>query len=316
MSKNVSFKHVSNYIGQHCALEPAVNKNSSPTDPTISKIFDIGFICRSITFASIPHSKVNNNQYLRTNHNFTISITGNEAAGGVPYGVYPRLILCWLTSEIVKTKSRKIILGNNLTHFMKKLGLSATGGKWGTITRFKSQVIKLLTSSISITYCNLETGKMEHTNMNIVDKTRIIWDPMYPKEISAFGSQIILGESFYKEVIKAPIPIDMEAINFLKSSSFALDIYFWLTYRMSYLKYDIELSFNKLQLQFGIGYENTSHGRYEFKRKFLHQLNNVLVIYPEAKVHVKSDSIVISPSLPHIKKKHHKPVEPKLQILK
>ena len=62
----------------------------------------IGFIMRTLVQASMPHSKVNGISYKRKNNNFTLSIIGNEEAGSLPYGTYPRLILSWLASEVVK----------------------------------------------------------------------------------------------------------------------------------------------------------------------------------------------------------------------
>lgn len=261
---------------------------------------EIGFICRLMVSASLPHSKITSLCYKRKMNHFTFSIVGNEEAGGIPYGTYPRLILSWLSGEVVKTKSREIILGESLSDFMKKLGLSVTGGRWGTITRFREQLKKLFSSSISFSY--EEKGKWLHTTMNIADKTLLFWNPNSLDNIDLFKSKILISESFFEEIIKAPIPVDIRAINVLKDSSLALDIYYWLTYRMSYLKTSISIPYEKLQIQFGSGYADTPHGRYEFKRKFLIQFKKVLVVYPEAKIKIENDSIVFYPSPSHIKK--------------
>lgn len=265
---------------------------------------ELGFICRSMVSASMPHSKVKGTQYTKKNNNFTLTVVGNADAGGVPYGVYPRLILLWLISEVVKTHSREIVLGRSLSDFMKKLGLLVTGGRWGTVTRFKEQLKRMFSSHISFTYEDKKEGKWVYINMSIAEKTQIFWDPTSRGSIDLFKSFVLLGESFYEEVKNIPIPVDIRAINVLKDSSLALDIYFWLTYRMGYLKFPIDLSFEKLQLQFGGGYQNTSQGKYEFKRKFIHQLKKVLAIYPTAKININGTGLLISPSPSHIIKKH------------
>ena len=265
---------------------------------------ELGFVCRSMVSASMPHSKVKGLQYARKNNNFTLTIVGNEEAGGIPYGTYPRLILSWLIGEVVKTKSREILLGQSLSEFMQKLGLLVTGGRWGTISRFKQQLKRLFSSHISFTYEDKKAGKWIHANMNIAEKAQIFWDPNKPDQIDLFKSTVLTGESFYEEVLAAPIPVDIRAINALKDSSLALDIYFWLTYRLGYLKFPMNLSFDKLQLQFGGGYKNTAQGRYEFKRKFIVQIKKVLTIYPTAKVDIKTEGLKISPGISHITKKH------------
>ena len=263
---------------------------------------EIGFVCRSTVYASLPHSKVNNLQYTRKSNKIALSIIGNELAGGVPYGTYPRLILSWLASEVVKTQSREVILGESLSDFMKSLGLFVTGGKWGTIARFKEQLKRLFSSTISVTY--EEKENWVYVSMNIADKALIFWDPNAPEQIDLFKSKILLSENFYNEIIKAPIPVDIRAINALKDSSLALDIYCWLTYRMSYVKNSVIISFDNLQVQFGAGYAETPHGKYEFKRKFLMQLKKVMVIYPRASVMINQDHIILKPSPSHIRKKY------------
>ena len=265
---------------------------------------DIGFVCRSMVSASMPHSRVKGDKYRRKSHNFTLEITGNDEAGGVPYGTYPRLILSWIASEVVRSGKREITLGHSLSEFMKKLGLQVTGGRWGTVSRFKDQLKRLFSAQISFTYEDKKKGQWVRANMNIADKASIFWNPEHPDRIDLFKSQILLGEIFYEEIKKSPIPVDIRAINGLKDSSLALDIYFWLTYRLSYLNSTIDLSYEQLQMQFGAGYEDTRQGRYEFKRKFNIQLKKVLTIYPKAKVKILEDGIKISRSNPHISKKN------------
>lgn len=275
------------------------------TDDILSDMpIELGFVCRAMVAASMPHSKVNKNQYNRKTKKFTLSMIGNEEAGGVPYGTYPRLILSWIASEVVKNNSREIVLGSSLSNFMKNLGLMVTGGRWGTVTRFKDQLKKLFSAHISFSYEDTKEGKWINTNMNIADKTQIFWNPHHPEQIDLFKSKVLLGQSFFEEIKNAPIPVDIRAINALKNSSLALDIYFWLTYRLGYLKKTTYISFENLQLQFGSGYHDTPQGKYEFKRKFLHQLKKVTTIYSQAKLTINDSHILLHPSVSHIKKSY------------
>jgi hypothetical protein len=122
-----------------------------------------------------------------------------------------------------------------------------------------------------------------------------------------FKAKIILDELFFKEIIKYPIPVDKKALNVLMTSSLALDIYFWLTYRMSYIKEETEIPFSKLKLQFGFGYNDTKHGRYEFRRKFIAQLRFVLSLYDTAKVVANDECVCLYPSPTHVKKSNIRP---------
>jgi hypothetical protein len=84
------------------------------------------------------------------------------------------------------------------------------------------------------------------------------------------------------------------------------DIYFWLTYRLGYLKFPAAISFERLKHQFGGNYQDTAQGRHEFKRQFMHQLKKVLTIYPSAKVTTKNKGLLLQPGLSHIKTKRVK----------
>ena len=68
---------------------------------------ELGFVCRMMVTASMPHSKVSGHLYQRKTNNLTLSIVSAEE-GCVPYGVYPRLILAWLISEVVLHNCRPL----------------------------------------------------------------------------------------------------------------------------------------------------------------------------------------------------------------
>lgn len=67
-----------------------------------------------------------------------------------PYGTLPRLLLIWISSTAVKTRSPTLILGSSLTEFMRHLGLTPTGGKTGAITRLRDQMERLLKARLSV----------------------------------------------------------------------------------------------------------------------------------------------------------------------
>lgn len=64
----------------------------------------------------------------------------------LPYGALPRLTTSWLASEVVRTKKREIELGDSLSQFMRRLDLTPTGGRWGSIPRVRRQVTNLFSA--------------------------------------------------------------------------------------------------------------------------------------------------------------------------
>ena len=108
---------------------------------------------------------------------------------------------------------------------------------------------------------------------------------------------------FFDEITNKPVPIDLRALHALKQSPMAMDLYVWLTYRMSYLKEPAEIKWPLLQFQFGGNYIHTPQGCRNFKKKFLLQLKNVLTVYPSAKVREGLNGLVLSPSRTHVKRR-------------
>lgn len=65
----------------------------------------LGFMARAMVQATLPHKQVAGNEFERRNGNYSLSIMAPSSIG-LPYGTIPRLLLAWLTTEAVKTKSR------------------------------------------------------------------------------------------------------------------------------------------------------------------------------------------------------------------
>jgi hypothetical protein len=260
----------------------------------------IGYMARVLIQATLPHSDPKQAYFERKNGGLILGISANPSIG-IPYGVYPRLLLSWIVTEAVKTKEPELILGASLNQFMQKLGLLSTGGRWGTIARLKDQMHRLFASSISFDYTkkdSFSTGGV----VSVARKYMLWWDAQSPNQTSLLNSTVILNTDFFNEIVERPIPIDMRAIAALKTSCVALDLYCWLTYRMSYLNKETLISWEGLQDQFGSNYGNNKQGRYKFKEKLLLQLKKVLTIY-DAKVSINEDGLIIKPSVTHIKKK-------------
>lgn len=254
----------------------------------------IGYMARVLTQATIPHKQVEGNEFTRTNGKFNLSIL-SPAKIGLPYGTVPRLLLSWLTTEAVKTKSNELILGNTLSAFMEELGLIPSGGRWGTIRRLHEQMQRLFSASIS---CSYEEKDVQNSGLgfHIAKQYHLWWHPKQPDQSTIWQSSVTLSQDFFEEIIDRPIPIDMRALNALKRSPLALDIYCWLTYRMSYLKKSTCIPWEVLELQFGADYKLTR----QFKAKFLKHLKSVYVIYPEIKVESTEVGLLLKPSPTHI----------------
>ena len=260
---------------------------------TAKEAGSIGYMARALVQATLPHKKTNGNEFERKNGLFKLTILSSLKIG-LPYGSIPRLLIAWLTTEAVRTKQKEIILGNTLSKFMEELDLMPTGGRWGTITRLQEQMKRLFSSSISCTYDDGEYWAIK--NVQPITKASLWWDPKNPNQSSFFESSVILGDEFFDESTNNPVPIDMRTLKALKKSPLAIDIYCWLTYRLSYLNKKTSIPWWALEVQFGSKYGRTR----DFKKKFINQLKSVVLFYPEAKIESNEKSLTLKPSKPHI----------------
>lgn len=253
----------------------------------------LGYMARALVQATMPHKKVDGSEFTRKNGAFTLSIL-TPSKIGLPYGNIPRLLMAWLTTEAVRKKERTLFLGKTLSSFMEELGLVPTGGRWGSITRLRSQTQRLFSSSISCFLSSKINSKEE--GFRIADNHDLWWYPKSCDQQTLIESTVTLSESFFNEIIDHPIPIDLRALRALKRSPMAIDIYCWLTYRMSYLRKQTAIPWFALQAQFGSDYGRIR----DFKKYFIKQLRSVHVVYPEVNLDTNDIELILKPSKSHI----------------
>ncbi len=257
----------------------------------------LGYMGRALVQATMPHKRTPGNEFIRKNGTFTLVMLSPSHIG-LPYGSIPRLLTAWITTEAVRTKQRKLALGRSLCSFMSKLELVPTGGRWGTITHLREQMTRLFSSSIS---CLYEDSKQEiGINMQVAEEYQLWWEPKMPEQTTLWESTLTLNKKFFDEIINNPVPLDMDVLKALKRSPMALDIYCWMTYRMSYLKKNTEISWVLLQAQFGANYAANPQGIRDFKRAFLRELRKVNLMYPRLNATSGENGLILEPSKPHI----------------
>jgi len=256
----------------------------------------LGFMTRSLAIATLPHRRTSDFRFVRRNGDFTLTMMTAHPLG-LPYGTLPRLLLTWVCTEVAQKRERVLSHGNNLSSYLVELGLHNTGGKRGDITRLKHAMTTLFSSVISCHYDGKDSFDLQ--NVLLADRVKW-WTPQNPDEAGEWQSSVQLSEPFYKECIEHTLPFDMRAIKVLRQSPLALDIYIWLTYRMSYLSKRTTIPWVSLAGQFGSGYSLSEQGLRDFKRAFLRELKHVLAIYPAARVSDGKNGLILYPSATHV----------------
>lgn len=293
----------------------------------------LGFMTRALVSATMPYKDPKTKVFERRNGDLTLTIL---APNGVPFGKYPRLLLSYLVTEAVASRSNVVVLGDTLADFLKaSIGVRATGGKEGTQTRLSNQMQRLFTSIVSVgqrvtngtsrafefeNITLVERGRLEERDMARLDNLRPVAEEGMGRQEAElwrqvdkggdagpgrWNSMIELTPRFFQECVETPVPIDLRAYKVLGDAPMAMDIYAWTTYRASYIKQATRpIPWPVLQAQFGSGLPFTEQGTRDFKKAFKRNLDLVRLVNAGLKVDETSNAngVVLLPSSPHVKK--------------
>ncbi len=115
-------------------------------------------------------------------------------------------------------------------------------------------------------------------------------------------SKIRLGEDFFKEIIRRPVPLDMNTLKALKRSSLGLDLYLWSAYRTFALTRPLQLSWRQVYRQFGLDPAKASDKRTvdAFRTKCLRGLKKIKMAWPNLNYATAKGVLILSPSNPAI----------------
>ena len=259
---------------------------------------DLGFMARMLVLCSLPRTNPGNRkEYKRVNGPYTLYMT---AGGGckLPFGSLPRLLLAWLSTEAVRTQSRELVLGRSLAEFMRALGIYNSGGQ--PQTRLRNQMNRLFHASVQLIY--EDEGNKASISSFVADRTEFWWNERKPDQSSLWPSKIELSEKFFNEIIRNPVPLDMNTLKALKRCSLGLDLYLWLTYRTFALTCPLRLSWPHLYRQFDADPSKTgNHDTVQyFRRKVLRELKKIKIAWPELNYATVQGFLVLYPSTPAI----------------
>ena len=259
---------------------------------------DRGFMARTMALCSLPRSNPGNRlQYKRVNGPYTLYMTvtgGNK----LPFGNLPRLILAWICTEAVRTQNRELVLGKSLADFMRSLGVYSTSG--GKYTRLRNQMKRLFGCSVSMTYED-KHGEQFVSSL-IAERGEFWWNERKPDEPVLWESKIELSEKFFNEIIRHPVPLDLNTLTALKRCSLGLDLYLWLTYRTFALRAPLRLSWQQVYRQFGSD-PDKARDKFtvrSFREKVLRELKKIKLAWPELNYATAPGVLILSPSKPAI----------------
>jgi hypothetical protein len=272
----------------------------------------IGYSYSGLCLTSLPHRKLADDQpWERTVGPLTLIIEpgriklGNAPAKmmGVPHGARARLILIYLQTQAILTGNREISLGGSMREWMGRMGL-AVGGE--TATALREQARRIATCSMRFIWKAESKDGESVSRSTMMSNERIIKSGLFfhdgaqgkGQQESLFEDRVLLDSDFFDQMRRHPVPLRDAAIQQLKDSSTALDIYVWLAFRLHYLDKQTRIGWRDLYQQFGTGYRHI----WQWKPKFIQALGEAVAAYPEAMVDVEDSYILLYPSPPPVRK--------------
>ncbi len=272
----------------------------------------IGFCSRIFTQLSLPYRDpgtsgaitwVRQNGPMRLQLNPLLDIDDSgQPVPAFPYGKYPRLILPWLSTQVVLREadlesdgSLTIELGDSMRDFLKLLDLPY-GGKSGRLMR--EQARRLFGADILFSEDRgrslLGDRRQRVYKIPVSQAYELWWDYDVPDQQALWGNNVRLSSAFVQSVLTAKIPTDMRALKLLseKGGPLAMDIYLWLSYRLFVARRPTLVPWEALQAQFG---SQTERPR-RFKQSFTSKLILISLVYPEAVFKEVDKGLMIYPS--------------------
>ena len=150
-------------------------------------------MARALVQATLPHKATSDTFFKRTNGSYQLQLSKNDEKIGLPYGVYPRLILAYLSTEIVKTQQRTVVLGDSMSQFMKKLDIIPTG-TLGINQRAEGAGERLASCNFKLSQVTVDEDGVheEFENLSIAKSGSFHWPRIRPAR--PLGVPITLSE--------------------------------------------------------------------------------------------------------------------------
>ncbi len=264
---------------------------------------EIGISYSGFALTSLPHKRIPDDRvWEKVGHKLTLTVTPGRLPGpagktlsvGVPYGAYARLIMLYLQTQTIKTGNRRVELGRSMRAFLERLGLSI-GGK--TYERVWDQARRIAACNLVFSWQRSD-GRADFLKDNFITSGAFNVDffAQSPGQPRLWEDEVVLGEHFHKQLTEHPVPILEQALRQVINNSVAIDVYVWLAYRLHSLMQPTLVRWPALAGQFGSNYARSR----DFKRGFKDPLRLALAVYPDARVEIREDGLVLHPSRPPI----------------
>jgi hypothetical protein len=260
----------------------------------------IGITHAGFAIAALPHKRTQESVWERDNGHIKLLVeSGLDSAKrpiGIPYGSIARMILLYLQTQAVRTKSRDVELGASMNAWLGAMGITVGGNSYRLVREQAHRI-----SRCRLTFFRRTQGAEMVTNGAFIRDAILPITPDSSGQGCLWQERVRLDEGFYQSLIEHPLPLREAAIRKISSRSMAIDLYIWLAYRLHVLRAPLFITWPALHGQFGEGYKEVRF----FRRDVLPSLRLALAVYPEARVEIdEKKGLSLFPSPPPVLDQH------------
>ncbi|MBY0293292.1 MAG: hypothetical protein K2W92_08415 [Alphaproteobacteria bacterium] len=251
----------------------------------------LGFMSRLLVMVNLPYRDPGKEarNWWKTNGAVSINVTpgyDGKKSIGIPYGVYPRLILAYLITQAVRTKSPEIFLGKTFREFLDLVCINDGSKQYKQLLK---QIKRTTSANFSWTYENEKVWS--RTNIQVSHQSQLWWNPKSPDQQSLWESKVTLNTDFFNEIIRNAVPLDFRVLKIFKNSPLGLDLYMFLSWRTFNFKGPAFISWEGLHTQLGGQYRNLK----EFGRDCRKHIKRIQSVWPELNVKTVRGRLCIAP---------------------
>jgi hypothetical protein len=294
-------KHGIKKLAKQLSLTPQTNRlvdaaEAITLDPGSSE--DASYQHAILCQVGMPRKRTEGLTFERRNGGASLLLTAGKLFNGrnwiqqpLPYGPKARLILINITTHAVRNRNPTVDVGRSTREFMLRVGLDDYGSAYRSL---KTQIRALAA-------CRMQLAGRIGDRITQFDAQPIrrmdTWLTPNPDQQTLWPGTVELTQDYYESCVQAATPLDERAVAALSGSALSLDVYAWLAHRLWRIRdpKGVLVPWRNLQDQFG------QYGLLaNFKTKFLISLSQNKLAYPDAKVEVLPEGLLLRTSKPPI----------------
>lgn len=306
-------------LAQIEAARKAAEKRELERSKELLNAQDIGYTSKLFVQALFPYRKTDDDKRVIETPSGKIVVYSDE---GLPYGKYPRLIMAYIITRAVANAGKvkdgtltideacRIPLGHSMNHFLQAIGIGqrGTGGRKGTLTIVREQLLRLAGSMITV---KSDDGVYARgRNTQIMEEWDLWFDSRDPNQGSFIESYLKLTPQFFKHIAEAPIPIDLNVLRELNKPR-AMDLYIWLTVKQFWLAKNnrdfYTFTWDMIAANFATKELTTAVERRDFRNEIKKAILELTTAWPNAGIEANTDGVTVTKTAPSVQQKPPRP---------